>query len=1018
MSIGKFSDVPYYLLLEYFTAILENIYPSGEGSTYGPVDGHQYSYAKNSIIRRGKYTISTESGFWTDFFIKNSDEYLKTQLAINPKIVDNSNNGKFFKFDRGNTKSMVISPPENGTWESGNEVYLRKDSLFHEWYKRRLVSDPDGTAYININKLFSYIGKIYTTSDYDTNIDLTLKEYENVFGVNMSHWHIETITMDQWAVNAIPENQRTEKIVELMFLYFDKVYSTVHNKLKAMWANLDPMEIPIELLYYMALGYKIILNDSISEISKREFVRDIIYFLKRKGSYTSLYIIWYLLTEGTINRFNVYERWHDWELPSVYPILYFNDQLYQSFYNVYSNVTGSEISHGAGQPYDTGGSIAKGMDSWYEFYYDKSKYFNYFKTDVSLAPSGAKQLSPHYRIELDLSDEPLNIDQDNPSNTKIINQEQITGLLDNFEIIRPASRFSHYNYLLGMDTNLSGKWVPTYSDPTILNTIYTQHLENLDGVPYSIIHKQVFMSTEWIIGHVYGTTNFLVQCYDLNFNLMEPSDIIIDTIDKITIKFDKPQTGWAFIIKTDVSLPGSTQIRITHNLNSRDLIIQAINEEREIIPLESVIIENLNEITATIPNIDDIPRIIIKKADVGESYVDELTSILTSPFTVNVPHNLGTFNVIASVYDFGTYEEIKPVSVRYLDMNNIEMTFNNAVHIIAVVQKCSDSSLFIGTTSIEHNQHEQMLGVILDDDTKYLLDPSLIEYIKTDFSGDNTSTSVNSVNNMRLMVVKADFMKYMESWVEDHNLNEQYQMTSFQKSIGTRFVPREVILQTVDTLVGVISKTSQNLIGTVKIEEYDYIWYQDDLPSTSNVPYNPENPGIKGSGPHGLGENIVWRMEHNLANLVNIIQFFNDEHEEIYPDSVSILSENVTIATFSYAVKGYALFKVIGNINYDAQFIQDIKYYQLGYGSTWEWDPISSGNLESVAVSGNINPLRTDDSYYYIDVNDTHFQEINITEIGLLDSSKRLIFYSKCRDIFKPENVGIMLHYKIKKLTF
>lgn len=1018
MSLGKFSEIPYNLLLEYFTAVLENLSPTGEGTTTGITDLHQYSNIKNTILNRGRSIIITNSGFWNDFFIKTTDEYLKTKLATNPLLVEESNNSRFLKFDRGETNSMVVSPPTDGMWEIGNEVYLRKDSLFHEWYKRRLNSD-ETTPYFNINKFFSYIGKIYKASNYSTDFGNVIALNETKFGAANTHWQIEVITQDLWATAAVPENQQTENLKELFFIFFDKIYSSIHNKIKALWSNLDPMEIPIELIFYLGLGYKIILDDTLPEMVKREFVRDIIYFLKRKGSYTSLYIIWYLLTEGTINRFNVYERWHNWELPEIAPLHYFEDQLYQSFYGKYSNVTGSETSHGAGQPVSSGASITEGEDSWYIYYYDKNNYFNYTLSTESEALTGAKELSPHYRVELDLSDEPLSVDINDASNTKIISEDLINNLLDNFEVVRPASRFSHYNYLLGIDVDLSGNWVPNYIDPSILNTMYMQHLENLNGIPNTIIFKQSFMSATWTIYHTLNTQNFIIQCYDWNFELIEPTDIIIDTNDKITIVFDKPIVGWMFATKADISLPGSTAIKITHNLNSKDIIVLAENEDRKIIPTQVVTVENLNEVTVVFPNMDDIPRILIKKAVVGQSHVAEYSTSGGSPYIFTATHNLGTINLIATAYDFGTYSEVPIKSLRYLDANNIEFEFDSYQHVIVVIQMTSDSQLFDGTSVIlNHNQGEQCLATILNTSTNYKVESSNINYIQNDFDGNNTSASLSTSIDGMLLVTKADFVYYMESWVEEHNQNERYQLSEFHKSTGYRFVPREVILSTANILIGVISKTWQNLTGTSKIEEYDYIWYQDDLASSPNIPFDIENPSIKGAGPHGLGEATTWRMAHNLGNLVNVIQFFNEEHEEIYPDSVAILGPNSTIATFAYPMKGYALFKVIGNISYDTAYVEDIKYYELGDGSTWEWDPSLNLSLESMSVSGSIKELREDDEYYYIDIDDTHNQEINITEIGLFDSTMKMIFYSKCKDIFKPENVGIMLHYKIKKLTF
>jgi hypothetical protein len=50
------------------------------------------------------------------------------------------------------------------------------------------------------------------------------------------------------------------------------------------------------------------LSTAIDVFKRRIYVENLIYWLKKKGTYSSLFIIWYILTKDTENQLKVYDR--------------------------------------------------------------------------------------------------------------------------------------------------------------------------------------------------------------------------------------------------------------------------------------------------------------------------------------------------------------------------------------------------------------------------------------------------------------------------------------------------------------------------------------------------------------------------------------------------------------------------------------------------------------------------------------------------------------------------------------
>ena len=322
----KFSDSSHNILKEYFDVLIT------------PRTGTQ-----NSFIQGQRRTISAQGGLDTTLYQKNDNGDFVAHRFLVQSIEDDN-----FKYQY---IGQLSDHSEATELAAGQEMYFRKDSLFHDWLK---VHATQYEQSINTNKTFIYFGKLYTVSG------------EEVF----SNYNIIFDGMKNFVTEALPENNRTEKVVELLKVFFDEVYHDIYNMTKTLWSFFDAREVDIDHLNYLATRANIETDvEKIStELKLREFVDTLPWWLKRKGSYSSYLSLYKLLLGNTKNKLNFYERWSEWCLKFLREnegIIYntdFEDHHYLEFYS--KSPTG-----GAGP-----------------FYYDQFNHANY-PTYTDTAPN-------------------------------------------------------------------------------------------------------------------------------------------------------------------------------------------------------------------------------------------------------------------------------------------------------------------------------------------------------------------------------------------------------------------------------------------------------------------------------------------------------------------------------------------------------------------------------------------------------------------------------------------------------
>ena len=462
------------------------------------------------------------------------------------KILFSEIDGNFFRFFKNHNV-------ETQTWEAGSSVFFRKNSLFHEWlrgqkdlYKR----------YVNTERPFMYFGPIFPIGNPTSEGD--------------QYFHIEFWGLKDWTVAALPMLNRTERIRELFNLYFDRLHHEAYQALKEVATLLDPIECDIDYLGLISQLFNVTLVEEIpDELRKRQFVESIINWLKRKGTYTSIFSIFRIMMGNTFNRLNIYERWHRGKNPPgdaigdptvTSPVLpYFQDFNYLAYYGMdYTPPVSGSCTNGAGDEYYSSLGV--------------SGYPDTFGTPTTGAPaSAAMYLSPHYKVEIDLSCEPLGSDF-------IIDQFTIESLVDYFELVRPVSRVSHYRYLLSPVTNFDGAWIPLYSAEysAIMNSIITDPI--IGVLPGGAILVQIYNSDEWDFFHGLGTVDVIVQAFDNSYNLIYPEEIVVIDNNNVKIVWDRPVSGQAFAyLKAGTAFhqaASSTIWNVVHNQGQWDVLSQ------------------------------------------------------------------------------------------------------------------------------------------------------------------------------------------------------------------------------------------------------------------------------------------------------------------------------------------------------------------------------------------------------------------------------------------------------------
>lgn len=660
--MGKFTDPAYFLLDHYLETIniqldedikskIESLWPviftdidnaifqdyrdvawNFEYETVeGPYSKKQvdYSYQASYLMGANKGIIAIGDRI-IQLFVKDYNYGFREIYVTPPRV--NYKDGNFFKFDKhitlpyeyGSTLTEVVSgarykfeiymplvefDPED---INDKEVYFRKDSQFHDWLRKYAnqhfinLWNEDFVIrnYVNTDKQFMYFGKIYH--------------------IKNDQYHIEFYGMKDFVERAVPEHQRTKNLVEFFNVQFDRVYQEAYNLLKNIWSMIDPYEVDEKFLGYLAKFYNINVDkQEIGILNQREFIRELVYYLKMKGSYGSFYAAWKVLTQGTKNTLKIYEKWIDRDLLATVP---------------------------------SSGTLSPSASDFNEVLY--TEQYNEFQLDGS---PNDWILTPYYKVQLDMNTEPLAYD-------KVLPSTMINSLVYQWEELRPVNKVSEYEILFNLEVDLSGNPKALY--PGNQDRYNTNVLSNVPrfNVATEGAYIQVFGGgfSSFLVTHNLNTNHLFIRCYDMDFMEIVPSEINFIDGDNIRVTFAEAINGFMLIKKPDVTVLQLTSLDsiwiIKHPFLQKEVYIEFNKDDEKIYSDDLVLIDT--EYVTT--NLDSGAINISKPNFVHMQSVDDTAWMIN--------HNLSFKGVLISCFDINN-NEIVPKDIEFVDVNNCIVTF-------------------------------------------------------------------------------------------------------------------------------------------------------------------------------------------------------------------------------------------------------------------------------------------------------------------------------------------------------
>ena len=954
----KFSESPFFVLKNFFTR--KDI----DGSSYLLPTYNQLPTSACSL-RGQNEGITVLGGYGTNLYIFTSTGYYRLKGLYKPSLED-SLTSKFYSREdindtyegSGKNNTFVFElVPSSGYFGSefsierlflesdygnfsGSEVYLRKGDPFYD-YLISLGFD----SFINVNKQFLYFGKLYRGRE------------DNEIYIYSDHFK-------DYVYRALPVHNRSENYDEFLGVAFDQLFQPIYNKIKNLFTLSDPYEVNEKYLMYLLESYDMpSLNDTTLE---RRYISRLVSMLKRKGTYTQFYLIWELLTK-TINRLNVYERWHIPLENNVVPYPYFEDHLYTKnrlYYEV-------PISAGAGRRYyrtiypcDIFDNYYYGIDVPYPVY----GYTDYpYTVDTIFSLLSAISMEFEFLYEQDpwiISHNTgyLYITVQTWSNDENLVPKESTllnSLQHRIDWSVPVSGyadvvFSEYTHIQGVPEKT---WTVYHSLDTffpivtVLNRYYQKIIPDsitsidqntmifdfgnrkVDGYALftkpDYVYSQEDSTTTWEIDHNLGCESVVLTVYDQNFQVVYPNSIT-RSYDHLSIGWNpnwsqgSPHQYGSVAVKKVITKPNYWTLN--HNLPVHKAMIQCWNENLYNIYKEefidgiyfSTLINSPSSTTATFS--EYIPGYMFAaEADYFHSN--------GSDTTWSVKHDLDEKYCVVTVLD-SEFNNITPSSytLTAVDNNNLTIEFSSALAGYALVGK-PDQVYFQTETSaswlVEHYQYTDFNLITcysVEDDVSYI--PSASRHIKW----SNRIAIEWPTPSAGFVAIKG--AKYAEEYLERvHNLGKtlsphiKIEMDLSTEPLGpytySDFIINKSIIDKLQLLweklrpisrvyhYGIVIGSPADFSGsTSNLYEYGNVRYATRCLIEPNLPI----PGCYVYYQPTLTKII--NIFHNFSSENVIIQCFDTNNEMVEPFSTEIRSSNTVRVTFARDFSGYVCLSV------------------------------------------------------------------------------------------------------------
>ena len=976
MSQGQFSDIPYFLIKDFFDEVKNSKYKDKPVIQYDwevkfvstiinddsiefddrpfnfyDSDGDSniiftnwetnffnlsYYYNPNTITTSNSYIVSpfininTHGNGIVDLYVKDYDEgylpisvtHLSTQgdrfnfssvsdnTLIPGDTIESVLEGDSYLFYRYNVTFDGI----NANFENDSETYWRKDSLFHAWLKKyahqyyldKWGIDLNIRNYVNYDKIFSLFHKIFRSHDD--------KECRIIF-----------YGMKNFVMDAIPEHQRTPKFKTFMDIYFDELYQENYNLLKNIWSLNDAMEVDRKYIGYLSKFYDMFDVDDIDmpELQLREFVRDMIWILKRKGTYTDFFILWKVLT-NTKNRLNIYERWHvrnpaQWpEWPQdidpnntdtwpEWPYHYKHNKNFYSqstpskewiidrdYFFVHNNAIVQTFDSNFNEiiPYD----IIINSNSIQILFDVETSGFAIKKIDDTMVSRHPNQNKWYVEHNLNNKNLVVTFDEDNSkvyeSSLELTNENMITSTFDCNEDIDNRNA----NIIIG-------------------NYVYIQN------TPESL----------WKISHDMITKSIMVNVYSLDNDRLIYSNYRIVDHSNIEIEFDIPISGYVVLIRTDKPFLGSTNVP-TSAWHDTIYTMKPEYEQPQISGGAGPLWYRNNYPMTIDACVSDMSASV--------TYVREGAFVYTK-HEVNtniwkIEHNLGQKYVLVQTFD-DQFSEIYPSEIFFDDENNVIITFPYDVRGFAFIKKNDlymDRNLFIQSEwDIYTGFNNQDVIINFGNDSKNIIEKdtwlkdenNLVAY-ETTYSNVYTFTNPsitwniehNLDNNVIVQIYDHNFYRIIPSDITTNSLNEI--TIEFEEPV-TGFVilksADQTETQNPSDLVWNISNSIGNKNLIVDFNENDNKVYEDSLELIDDTQlratfddYSTNRDAYMAASNFVYFQNapaIQWNVSHSLSSKSIVCSVYAMDNNKIIPSDYQIVSNEEIILYFDTPVNGYVI---------------------------------------------------------------------------------------------------------------
>jgi hypothetical protein len=153
-------------------------------------------------------------------------------------------------------------------------------------------------------------------------------------------------------------------------------------------------------------------------------------------------------------------------------------------------------------------------------------------------------LSPHIKIELDLTEEPMETDG-------IIYKDRLDKLIELWDHCRPISRIFQYSMVISPSVDFYGNRTSLY--PYSGNIQFTTRCTKdiISQIEGSYVYIVSELATTINVFHRLETNYTIVQCF-MGDNLVEPDEIVTLNINTVKVIFDSPFSGYIVVSKADV----------------------------------------------------------------------------------------------------------------------------------------------------------------------------------------------------------------------------------------------------------------------------------------------------------------------------------------------------------------------------------------------------------------------------------------------------------------------------------